>query len=218
MPQCIYDRVRETLASGIAQICALPVKAGNIQCPGRGCSAVSAAPLTFHLDAPEMAGCLNENRTLFGELFGVLFVERVRAENGHLLFDFTKAFYTEAIRQTLRDYAPVSELKLPENRWEYALWRMNMLSRKGVHACPDDKAVQNALWLAMGIPERIGEPRLMKLRLSEAAEALLTMTHHLRPAERTKLLNECGGVAEAAQRLLDYGICDLARYSKIDSN
>lgn len=207
LQHCVYFHVRENLARGIGKAFAFSPDEIHIQCPGRGCGAVCAIPLIKNIDAQQAADTLNKRSSeYFGTLFCVPFVETVRAENGHLLFDFTADFYTAAMAHTLETYPPVPDLPIPENRVEYALWRMRMLSRKGEHACPNDSSVQAALFLALGIPERANDERLMRLRLTDTAEAVLSMSHHLPPAERPALLNRCGSVAEAVQRLLHYGL------------
>ncbi len=205
---CVYFRIREALARGLSDALGFSADEIDIRCPGRGCGAVCALPLSKGFDAQEAAQKLNDTQP-FGEIFGEPFVSDVRAENGHLLFYFTPAFYTKAMEYTLDEYPAVTDPNIPENRVEYALWRMRMLSRKGAHECPNDPAVQAALLLALGIPERAGDEKLMRLRLTDTAEAVLHMTHHLPPAERPALLNRCGSVAEATQRLLHYGLKTL---------
>jgi hypothetical protein len=138
-------------------------------------------------------------------LMGTAAVKRFETAGGLLLVHFLPLFYDALIRHTI-DILPEPVCINGGTRMHYALDRMMMLSRKPMAPCPDDLFVQRALWLAFGIPERLTRERPPYPRLGEASDALLTMTHHLPPADRPALTNRLGGVARCAARLLTLGL------------
>lgn len=197
------------------------------------CAMRSAAPLAFGADP---AAWIDALRPAMGEerLLGVPYLREVRHNGGHLLFFLTDDFYTQALRLALQELPPAPHAG---DTWHedaalarilYTRRRMWMLARKaqGACICPPLPAVQKALFLSLAITERPDEDtrsgdasgrdapgrgvlpaRAMELRLLEASDALLTMTHCVPPGQRAALLRRCGYVGEAASRLYALG-CD----------
>ncbi len=206
-----FAPVRQLLADAIGRATGRDIPPDWIDCLAKGYPARSAAALKLGIDAGELAQFLQTRREDCGVLFGAPLVQSVEAKQGHLLFSFTPAFYTGAVETVLSCFAPVEgpfAVGGPD-RVRYGLQRMWMLSRKPHCGCPDDRVVQRALWLALGIPERLGQPRPLCRRLQEATDALLGMSYHLPPRRRPHMLNVCGGVADAAARLLYCGLESL---------
>jgi hypothetical protein len=183
-----------------------PFQPADLYCPSK------LAPVSVSLAklrGRERENIENElNERLASEpiiLLGTDAVKGVERAGGLLLIHFLPLFYDALIRHTI-DILPEPVCINGETRMHYALDRMMMLSRKPIAPCPDDIYVQRALWLSFGIPERLTCKRLLDLRLRGASDALLTMTHHLPPAERPALANRSGGVARCAARLLTLGL------------
>jgi hypothetical protein len=85
---------------------------------------------------------------------------------------------------------------------DHAIARCLMLARKPGKGCPPDRALQAALWLAMGIPEAEG-PRREALRRS-GAQAFLSLFPGRTPAQRLSLADSLGELAACMARLLAY--------------
>jgi len=206
-----YGPVRQRLAAGMSLLLDMPdIHPTWIDCPAAGYPARSALPLKLQKDPAALAELFTEERQAFGTLFGAPLLERVEYNNGHLLFAFTPAFYTAAMEEAIARY-PLPEGAYPQQPEQGALafYRMQSFIRKGPAHCPDYPPVQQALWLALGIPERITNKRLLKLRILETADALLTMGQGLPPRERPLLYAHCGSVGNAAARLMLLGITAL---------
>lgn len=153
-----YALLQKSTASTMQTILHMPVSAQHVEIPAAGYAARSAAPLEFHAQAWDWAAQLNENAALF-QLFGAPYVAGVGANNGHLLFTFTGAFYTAALQEILKELPP-AHVPVPYSgedaalqRIAYAARRMWMLRRKaqGTPCCPAVEEVQRALLLAMAI-------------------------------------------------------------------
>lgn len=202
-----YAPVRAELAKALSAASGREVPPEWMDCVALGCHVRTAAPIRLREDAGRLAARLSEGGP--GELLGAPLVERIGHNGGHLLFTLTPAFFTAAARLAVESLPPPAPLWGVPGESAYAAVRMGMLARKPWAPCPADPAVRMALWRAMGIPERLSEPGPLRLRLSEAARALLTMTHHVPPRDRTALIDRCGGVGAAAARLLSLGIHQL---------
>lgn len=142
---------------------------------------------------------------------GVPVFKKTFESHGHVCFELTAAVYDIFIQAVDLPEPLLSMSTSKLKRAEYAFDRMLMLKHTAAYygsdnRCPDDKYVQRALWLCLGIVERLKYKRLLKLRINDAAEALLSMSHHLPPAKRAELLRRCGGVADCAARLLYLGL------------
>lgn len=198
-----YAPVRTALAAALSRAAGRDAPPAWMDCVARGCEVRTAAPLAWQLEA----GALAKRLLAEGpeELHGAPLIAHVAHENGHLLFSLTPAFHTAAIRIACESLPPAEGEWDAEGETAYAINRMRMLARHGPAPCPPDPVVCLALWRALGIPERLGERKALRLRLEEARSALLAMTHHLPPRERPALERGLGGVGEAAARLLALG-------------
>lgn len=116
----------------------------------------------------------------------------VRSEGIWILINLGNGFY----REIIFGYAKASEKEAVLN--SYVLQRMRMLSRYESCGCPEVPKVRRALFLAL-IAKETGK------RKEEAERALLEMAADERPAERQRLLRQCGDVARAALELLKEG-------------
>lgn len=201
-----YDLVRVEACRYVTAALGIPLQSADFYCPAK------KAPISLSLaklrgkkreDIEKGLGFKLHSEPLF--ILGINAVKRFEIAGDLLLIYLSSRFYDALIRHTI-DMLPEPVCVTGETRVHYALDRMRMLSRKPMADCPDDDHVQHALWLTLGIPERLSCKRLLRLRLSDASEALLTMSRHLPPAARPELLNRCGGVARCAARLLTQGL------------
>ena len=78
---------------------------------------------------------------------------------------------------------------------QHAVNRLRAMARRGGTDCPPEPAVQRALLLAL-CATRSPAAR------AQAERALLSLAHGTPPRERPALLARCGGVADAAARIL----------------
>lgn len=186
-------------------------KRNLIRCPAAGCEASTSFALFSGSDPQAVLKAFETQLKETPPLFcGTPVFRRVFERKGHICFELTTEMYDCFVQSASGlEAAPLCGTGL--DRTEYALNRMLMLAHTskfyGEHAsCPDDPRVRRALWLCFGIVERLKSPRLLKLRINDAAQALLTMSHHLPPAQRPALLRRCGGVADCASRLLHLGL------------
>lgn len=213
----LYALLRAELAEKAGTLLGTDIAPAQIDCVTAEYPARSAAPLAAGADAAEWAYILQNGAAVF-TLMGVPLVQTVEYSGGHLLFRFTDSFYTAALRRALDELPRVEGPGIPfyENnaslaRISYTLRRMWMLSRKtnGEPVCPSNPAVQRALYLALGAPERIGHPRALTLRLLDASDALLCMTRSVLPRERPALCKKCAHVGDAAARVFTLGLRSL---------
>lgn len=210
----LYALLRAELAEKAGTLLGTDIAPAQIDCVAAEYPARSAAPLAAGADAAEWAAILQNGAAAF-TLLGAPLVQAVEHSGGHLLFRFTDAFYTAALRYALNEQPCVEGAGIPfcENdaalaRISYTLRRMWMLSRKtnGEPVCPSNPAVQRALYLALGAPERLGHPRTLRLRLLDASDALLCMTRSVLPRERPALCTKCAHVGDAAARVFALGL------------
>ena len=199
----IYAHVRALLSALLQDSLGIPADACRIQCPGKFSPACSAAAKSLHADAAAWCERIHarlEERPVL--LFGVPLIDTVEAEDGFLNFYFTTEAYDAIIAHMLKELPAVYELPEPCDQVGYAAWRMAMLARKGPSPMPDDPVLKKTMWITFGIAERLGDERLLALRKSDAAKALLSISRHLPPRERPAFQNRCGSLAECALRLL----------------
>jgi hypothetical protein len=143
----------------------------------------------------QAAGLYLPDETVFdpedcGLVLGVSPVLRSEREGDWLYFILTDAFYSACV-ETIN-----ASLPFPAgDGGSLAQNRMLAGSRRGGAGCPDDGHVQRALLLLLASQSLPGIS-------GQARRALLTMTHHLPPGERAALSARCGGVCQAAARLL----------------
>ncbi len=178
-----------------------------VLCPARGRYLIrSSAPQKHGADALAWAHVLNEKREKFGNLFGVPFIKSVCVDSGQLAFVLTDDYYTAALLHAKNTLDKPKALYSGDDVELCAFWRMKMLARKGGESCPPYPSIQRAAFLSLAIVSRLGDNRALKLRLQEASQALLTMTHFAERADRSKLFNMSGLVGDAASRLIYMGI------------
>ena len=192
MKHSFCSTVRGALAESLTEILNIPVSPEQIRLPARGAAVGCAAAIAEGADAEEWAMLLNDNRSAFFPVLGVLPVKRVRAENGWLLFDLSDELYSAAAVDAAEGCGDI-----PSDHENYLLHRLRMLARYPSHGCPADAQVQRALLLCFAADE---QPTAANLKRAE--DALLTMAYALSPRDRTLLLSACGDVARAAVRLL----------------
>lgn len=198
----VYSMVRQALCQGFDRV--LPhvqVRQEDFDCRSRGCAVRCALPLRLGEDAQGWADALCARLDAFPRVFGAPLVARVYAAGGHVLFDLTKAFYDGALSHSIASL-PLGTAPDEADPLFYPYHRMRMLARQGGVGCPDNAAVQQALWLAWGIEDALGHPQRLSARRQEAAQALLSMFDELSPLQRHILCRQCAQVGEAAARLL----------------
>lgn len=191
MELSFYAPLCGSIAAGLTYVLGEPVLPSTVHIPAREAAASSAVAISRGLDAETLCVRLGSARAAaFDPVFGVAPVGAVRAQNGWLLFDLTDAFYTAAVRHVLSVLPPAAD-----DCGKHALNRMLALARRGGTSCPAIPAVQRALLLALGAA---GSPAAR----AQTERALLSMAHGLSPRERPMLLSRCGGVGDAAARIL----------------
>lgn len=202
----IYAHVRTLLSALMEEAIGIPGEEARIQCPAKYSPAASSAAKSVQADAEAWCAALNRRIVEAPVLiFGAPLIDVVEAEGGFLNFYFTIEAYDAIVNHMLLELPPAGELAPPADEVGYVCWRMAMLTRKGPSPVPDDPVVKKALWLTFGITERLGDERLLALRKSDAARALLSLSRNLPPRERPAFQNRCGSLAECALRLLMLG-------------
>ncbi|MDO4572132.1 MAG: hypothetical protein Q4C13_02095 [Clostridia bacterium] len=182
----ILPALKTSLLTGLSRATGRPAAELRLRLPGR--AAAAACPLVSVMDAGVAAALLGEDA--FAPVLGVLPVRRVEAKNGWLLFTLSDAFYSAAVRHVRATLPPAAE-----DLGGHALNRMLCLSRRGGDGCPADERVQRAWLLTLCCAES-------RAALRRAERALTHMTHHRSPRERAALREACGGMADAAGRIL----------------
>mgnify|MGYP001510950866 FL=1 len=191
MENLFYAPLCQALADGVGRVLGEALPATAIHIPAREAAASSAVAIMRGLDAETLCVRLGSARgAVFPPVFGAAPVKAVRAGGGWLLFDLTDAFYTAAVRYVLATLPPAAD-----DCGQHTINRMRTLARRGGTSCPAVPSVQRALLLALGAPRSTAAR-------AQAEKALLSLAHGLPPRERPALLAYCGGVAEAAARIL----------------
>lgn len=202
-----YDLAREAISSYLTAARGRAFLKTDFYIPSK--RAPVSYPLAKLKSSSGCAGiekCLNEG--LLSKPVTILGADAVKSfetADGLLLIHFSSMFYDTLMRHTIEILEEPADVQ-GVSRAHYALNRMMMLSRKPLASCPDDSHVQRALWTAFGITDRLCGKRALRLRLENASDALLTMTHHLPPKDRPQLFERCGGAARCAARLLYFGL------------
>lgn len=191
MEESLYMPLCSAIAAGLSHVLGEAVPPSAVHIPARDAAASSAVAISRGLDAEALCVRLGSAAgAAFGPVFGVKPVQAVRAQNGWLLFDLTDAFYAAAVWHVLDTFPPAAG-----DCGKHTLNRMRALARRGGTGCPAVPEVQRALLLTLGAP-------LSAAARAQAERALLTMSHGVPQRERPALLARCGGVAEAAARIL----------------
>ncbi len=210
----LYALLRERIAGTAGTLLGAEILPVQIDCPAQGCPARCALPRILGEDAAAWAQALQQDIAAF-TLFGQPLLSKVEHNEGHLLFHLTDAFYTAALKIVLDELPGVTDPgpSTPQEdaaraRIAYTMRRMWMLSRKarGEPKCPSNPAVQRALFLAIGVLERLNHPRALTLRLLAASDALLSMTRSVLPRQRPALCTQAAHVGDAAARIYQLGL------------
>ena len=184
--------VRTAIAEGLSHGLQLPISEEQIRLPARGAAAGCAAALSRGADADAWARQLHAAREKFPRVLDAPLLSSVTAEHGWLLFHLHEDFYAAAA-----DAIAIPKERIPTDHECYPLHRLRMLARYESRGCPNDAAVQRALLLCLAANEAP-----TAANRARAEEAILTMAHHLPPAERITLLSACGCTARAMAALL----------------
>lgn len=133
------------------------------------------------------------------------------SSKGHVNFSFTSLFYDALMAEAVKAPLVMPKLHEPPTAVEYALQRMYMIERVygRVGTCPEDGEARAALWAALGIPEALGQKKLLRLRLEHAAKLLLAAPSYAQPRMRRERLGAFSGVAAAGARMLALGLDKL---------
>lgn len=208
-----YRPLREALSQDMSALLPVSAQPEQIDCYCQGVAVRTAIAKQHNADAEAWAAILQNARRDFSTLFGVPYVERVTAAGGMLLFTLTRGWYTRAIAAAIEALPKARPLPgtVPA-KLRGGFGRMYILSRKPGEQCPDSPAMQLALFKTLGIAERLeAEPRLLRLRLYEANDALLSMHKGVPPLQRQQYAQQSGAYGDAAARLLYAGLCRLYR-------
>ena len=191
MEDLFYAPLSRALADGVGRVLGEALPSTAIHIPARDAAASCAVAIARGLDADALCVRLSSVRAAaFPAVFGAPPVRGVRAQRGWLLFDLTDAFYSAAVRHVCAVLPPASH-----DCGQHAVNRLRAMARRGGTDCPPEPAVQRALLLAL-CATRSPAAR------AQAERALLSLAHGTPPRERPALLARCGGVADAAARIL----------------
>ncbi|MBE5784738.1 MAG: hypothetical protein E7330_02975 [Clostridiales bacterium] len=195
---------REAAAS-LMRRAGFSAQCAHVRAAKEGFPLASPLPRILNVDEDTVLAAIQKAEAAERQLlFGAAAFDRIEAENGHILFALTDAAYS-ALAEAVNASCPIPPMPAEtETPLFYAIARMRMLARQEAKGCPEDAAVQRALWQAIRIAEEdisLGE---RKNRAEFAAQQLLLMAHHIPPRERQALLAKCGSVGAAASRLLAF--------------
>ncbi len=192
-------------AAALMRRAGFPAQISHVRAAKEGFPLASPLPRILNVDADKVLAAIQKAEAAEKQLLlGTAAFDRIEAENGHILFSLTKAAYSALAEAVIADCPMPPMPAETETPLSYAAARMRMLARQEAKGCPEDAAVQRALWQAFRIAEEgisLGE---RKNRAEFAAQQLLSMAHHIPPRERQTLLAACGSVGAAAARLLAF--------------
>ena len=173
--------------------------------PAMVCTRTTAAdvsvPLAWHTDMLP-AAALSRALATDPQVLGQPLIQRAFLQHGHACFFLTPQAYGAMMKHILANTLAPDLPDPGRDPVDHAIARCLMLARKPGKGCPPDRAVQAALWLAMGIPEAEG-PRREALRRS-GAQAFLSLFPGRTPAQRLSLADSLGEPAACMARLLAY--------------
>lgn len=165
-------------------------------------AADASAPLAWHTDMPP-AAALSRALATEPQLLGQPLLQKAFLANGHACFVFSAQAYGAMIGHILA-HIPAPPLPDPGRApVDYAIARALTLARKPGRGCPPDRAVQAALWLALGLLEAREGPQREALR-RESAQAFLGLFAGRAPAQRLILADSLGEAAACMARLLAF--------------
>lgn len=216
--------IKRNIAGVFLSIFNIACNETNVSCPANEFAARTALPLIHNADACAWQSVINDNKQAF-TLWGIMYMDSVDLNGGHMLFNFSACFYKTLVERMLNELPPVSlewsAACAESKKYEHAIYakhRMRMLARKsgqdtgncGKTLCDDEcytyKSVQKAILLIAALVEPGIGMRALELRLHETSSALLIMTHCVVPRERAKLSKDCSLIAKAALRALQLAL------------
>ena len=192
-------------AAALMRRAGFPAQTAHVRAAKDGFPLASPLPRILHVDADAVLAAIQKAEAAQAQLLlGAAAFDRIEAENGHILFSLTAEAYS-ALAAAVNVSCPLPPMPAEtETALSYAIARMRMLARQERKGCPEDAAVQRALWQTFRIAEEGISLQERKNRSEFAAQQLLTMAHRLPPRERQALLKNCGSVGAAAARLLAF--------------
>ena len=203
-----YALVKEAICALLKNGAQLEAAPFQIFCAPDTFEAATALPLALQIPAEFLAQRLAVfDRTVPQTLYGAKLVERVFQSEGRLCFSLTDAFFNAAVRQTNALSLLPSLPPRVESRAEYALSRMLMLARKGGDGC--EKEARHMVWSALGILERLDDPKALKIRLKLAAEHALSFGENLPLKDRMALYDKSGQACACAARCIGAALAAL---------
>jgi len=199
MSESVWCAAARALCAGLGRETGVHFPLSAVRVPARGADMGAYLPRdTARRLAPD---ALRTRLDAFPPVCGAVPFSECRMQGDFLLLTISLPLLDAAKDATLATLPPARE-----DCQSLALNRMRLLARKGPAPCPDAAGVRRALWLALGLgaTEETGELRFASTahRLREAEAALLCMFEGTPPRERPGLAAHCGGVADAAGRLL----------------
>lgn len=160
-----------------------------------------SVPLAWHTDVAP-AAALSHALATNPQVLGQPLLQTAFLQHGHACFFLSPQAYGAMMKHILANTLAPDLPDPGRDPVDHAIARCLMLARKPGKGCPPDRAVQAALWLAMGIPEAEG-PRREALRRS-GAQAFLSLFPGRTPAQRLSLADSLGELAACMARLLAY--------------
>lgn len=182
----LIEQLREAIRAGVTGKNGLSPGSLRIVIPSR--HAAAACPLMGTANANSALTCLCAGD--FPHVLGTAPIAGIMGKNGWLLFRLTDEWYSAALRavQVTMPF-PADDLNC------HTLNRLLCMARAGRGECPADERVQRALLLTLCC-------RQSDAALRRAMQALDGMTRHVPPKEHAAFSAACGGVADAAARIL----------------
>ena len=185
-------------------VCQMCAGAARLQ-PAMVCTRTRVAdvsvPLAWHTDVAP-AAALSHALATNPQVLGQPLLQTAFLQHGHACFFLSPQAYGAMMAHILANI-PAPALPDPgRDPVDHAIARCLMLARKPGKGCPPDRAVQAALWLAMGILEADG-PQREALR-QQCGQAFLALFAGRSPAQRLCLADSLGEVAACMARLLAF--------------
>lgn len=201
----MFDACKEAreAAAALLRRAGFPAQCAHVRAAKEGFPLASPLPRILNMDENAVLAAVTKTEAAQRQLLcGTPAFAHIAAENGHILFELTAGAYT-FLADAVIAACPMPPLPAEtETPLSYAAARMHMLAKKSAQGCPEDAAVQRALWQAFRIAEEGISPAEKKSRGEFAAQLLLSVTHRLPPRERAALASRLGSVGAAAARLL----------------
>lgn len=200
-----YAAVRAEIALLLARAGFVATQA-DISTRSHNYEASCAIALAQGIDANALhVATMAENEKLPAQIFGVELINTIDVQGGHLCFSLTDNAFTMLLRKAVNglNALPLEDAKAQN---EYVYMRMRMLARKEGKGVPENKNVQRALWLGLGIVEALSDAKLLNQRLNECADAALHMFDAERAQAREVLAAQSAEAASCIAAMLYLGI------------